>query len=126
MKWPVAALALVGLLGAEARAQELPNPAALAETLGGWHVDAWATDRIAQNRARCRNATTGRLALYVRHPEDLSYYGARYAQWELYGDDYDIVALVQFAGKTESSRMAVWCEFEPDGTLKNIRLKTQP
>ena len=127
MKWLGILVALMIGSVLDARAQQLPNPAALEEELGSWHVDDWATARVAQNRGRCRNAVTGRLRVYVLRPHDLEYWGAQTAQGKLFGDDYDIVGLVQFVDRFgSSSRLTVWCEFEPDGAFKNIRLSTRP
>jgi hypothetical protein len=56
--------------------------------------------------------------------ERASHPGPVSAEW---GERIVPVGLVQYVNKSGgSSRLAVWCEFEPGGTFKTIRLTTRP
>jgi hypothetical protein len=114
------ALGLV-LVSRAASAQELPEAITLGRGLDYWRIQPWSTERVLQNRERCRDAIAGRLMVLTRYPGRLERHGFNEAWWDLYGDDFNVFGLVH----VENHRLDVWCEFASDGSFRDLHLKTR-
>jgi hypothetical protein len=103
-------------------AQDFPDPISLERDIDFWRVYG-PTERIFQNRERCRDAILGRLSSLMRNPWRANRDGFDAVFWDLFGDDFNIVGVVYFETTSSGmSRSDIWCEFAANGALSNLRL----